>query len=68
MENLVFGTGIQSSQVLNLTLKIETRISSPALVHSVLGVCKHQALQPNLPSSTASVFARNENGIFGPTV
>ena len=78
---IVLRTGIQIPQLLDLTLEIQTQISSSASLHSILASkqdwSQHQDFQPNLPTkqlsaprrtaSTALVFARNEDGIFGST-
>jgi hypothetical protein len=78
---IVLRSGIQIPQLLDLTLEIQTQISSSASLHSILASkqdwSQHQAFQPNLPTkqpsaprrtaSTALVFARNEDGIFGST-
>ena len=78
---IVLRTGIQIPQLLDLTLEIQTQISSSASLHSILASkqdwSQHQDFQPNLPTkqlcvprrtaSTTLVFARNEDGIFGST-
>ena len=70
-----------SAAVWSLTLEIQTQISSSASLHSIIASkqdwSQRQDFQPNLPtkqlcvprrtSSTALVFARNEDGIFGST-